>query len=159
MVVRNEPPAEATDDRVLVITRTFDVPRDLVFKAWTDEEHALKWWGPRGFTVPFHEFDFRVGGKYRACLRAPDGTDHWQTGVYKEITPPSRFAFTFAWEDKEGKPGHETLVTIDLVEHAGKTTMTLRQATFKSKDSRDGHRDGWTQSIDRLGEYLQTMWK
>ena len=73
------------------------------------------------------------------------------------ITPPSRFAFTFAWEDATGKSGHETFVTIDLTEHAGKTTMTLRQATFKNKDSRDGHQDGWSQSIDRLGEYLKTM--
>ena len=146
-----------SDDRVLVIERVFDAPRELVFSAWTEEEHALAWWGPKGFTVPHHEFDFRVGGQYRACLRAPDGSDHWQTGVYKEITPPSRFAFTFAWEDKAGKPGHETLVTVDLEERAGKTHMTFRQATFKSKESRDGHFEGWSQSIDRLAEHVGAM--
>jgi uncharacterized protein YndB with AHSA1/START domain len=153
MAARND----ADDDRVLVITRGFDGPRELVFRAWTEEEQALAWWGPRGFTVPFHEFDFRVGGRYRACLRAPDGTDHWQTGVYKEISPPSRFVFTFAWEDEAGKLGHETLVTIELEEDAGKTTMTFRQATFKSKESRDGHQVGWSESIDRLAGHLETM--
>src|SRR5258705_11539625 len=94
-----------------VITRVVDAPPRLVFKIWTDPEHLMQWWGPQGFTTPFHEMDVRPDGAFRICMRSPDGTDHWLQGVYREVVAPERLVFTWAWEDATGKPGHETLVT------------------------------------------------
>jgi uncharacterized protein YndB with AHSA1/START domain len=71
----------------VVIKRTFDAPRELVWQAWTDPETMMRWWGPKGFTSPTCEIDFRVGGKALNCMRSPDGTDYWSTGVYREIVP------------------------------------------------------------------------
>lgn len=142
-------------ERVLVITRVFDAPRELVFKAWTDPEHGKRWAGPRGFTATHLQADVRPGGAWRTCLRADDGSrELWQGGVYREVVPPERLVFTFAWDRAEGTPGHETLVTITLAEHGGKTTMTFHQAEFESVEQRDGHRGGWNSAFDRLAEHL-----
>ena len=87
-------------------------------------------------------------------MRSADGVDHWLRGVYREIVEPERLVFTFAWEDTSGKPGHETLVTVTFAEHDGKTKLTLHQADFASITARAEHQDGWTESLDRLEEYL-----
>jgi uncharacterized protein YndB with AHSA1/START domain len=100
----------------LVITRVFDAPLALVFAAWTEPQHLAHWSGPRGFTTPHSAMDLREGGRYRACLRSPQGEDHWVTGVYKAIEPPHRLVMTHAWEDAQGRPGPETLVTVTLSE-------------------------------------------
>lgn len=141
----------------LTITRRFKAPRTLVFKAWTTPEHLAHWSGPHGFTTPHHSMDLRPGGAYRACLRAPDGTEHWVQGVYREIAEPERLVFTHAWEDANGKPGHQTLVTVTFAEQGGQTLMTFHQAEFESVESRDGHRGGWTGSFERLEAYLEQV--
>jgi uncharacterized protein YndB with AHSA1/START domain len=149
-------------DRELVITRILDAPASLVFKLWTDPAHVTRWLGPRGFTATHMESDLRPGGAWCACLRRDEtGAELWQRGVYREIIEPERLVFTFAWDDANGRPGHETLVTITFVEqagaeHAGKTTMTFRQAVFESVEQRDSHRSGWNSSFDRLEEYVAT---
>ena len=74
-----------SSDRELVLTRIFDAPRSLVFKAWTEPRHLARWWGPRGFSVVSCEMDPRTGGSYRFHMRGPDGTDHWPQGVFREI--------------------------------------------------------------------------
>src|SRR5215218_284534 len=112
-------------DRVLVVERTFDAPRHLVFAAWTKPEHLVRWWGPSDFTLPTCEQDFRVGGAYRFCMRAPDGTDHWVWGEYREIVEPERLSFTWHREDADGKPFNESIVTVTLADHGGKTKLTL----------------------------------
>ena len=144
-------------ERELLITRLFKAPRALVFKAWTTPEHLAHWSGPHGFTTPHHAMDLRPGGAYRACLRAPDGTEHWVQGVYREIVEPERLVFTHAWEDANGNPGHQTLVTITFADHGGRTMMTFHQAQFESVASRDGHRGGWTGSFERLETYLEQL--
>ena len=141
-------------ERELVITRVFDAPRPLVFKAWTKPEHLVRWWGPQGFTTPSCTMDVRPGGAFRLCMRSPEGTDHWLRGVYREIVEPERLVCTWAWEDAEGKPGHETLLTVSFAEHGGKTKLTLHQAVFESVTARDSHQGGWTECLDRLAEYL-----
>jgi uncharacterized protein YndB with AHSA1/START domain len=98
--------------------------------------------------------DVRPGGMFRACLHAPDGTDHRVRGMYREIVPPQRLVFTHAWEDENGGLSPETIVTITFTAHGGKTQMTFHQAIFESMASRDGHRHGWSESFDRLAEYL-----
>jgi uncharacterized protein YndB with AHSA1/START domain len=146
--------SSSKSDRELVIKRVFDAPRELVFKAWTDPEHLKQWSAPQGFTIPVAEGDLRPGGKWRSMMRKPDGTELWLGGVYREIVEPERLVFTHAWDDKNGRPGHETVVTVTLVERDGKTEMTFRQGLFDSVESRDGHQGGWTECFDRLEELL-----
>lgn len=143
-------------DRVLVLTRVFDAPRTLVFTAWSAPEHLAHWFGPRGFTLPFCEVDFRVGGNYRVCMRSPDGKDYWVHGVYREILEPERLAFTWERDGPDDPHAGHTLITVTLEERgAGKTRLTLHQATFDSSEIRDGHAGGWTEAFERLGEYLK----
>jgi uncharacterized protein YndB with AHSA1/START domain len=141
-------------ERVLVITREFDAPRELVFKLWTDPAHAKHWMGPRGFTATHFDQDPRPGGAWRACLR-PDngGRDLWQGGIVREIVVPERLVYSFAWDGENGRRGPETLVTITFAAHGGKTKMTFHQAVFESVGQRDGHQGGWNSSFDRLAEY------
>ena len=74
------------DKKALSITRIFDAPRELVWKAWTNPEMFRKWWGPKGFTCPVSRIDFRVGGKYLSCMRGPDGKDYWSTNTSRITT-------------------------------------------------------------------------
>jgi uncharacterized protein YndB with AHSA1/START domain len=161
METRNSAAASATDaeNLELVITRFFDAPRDLVFKAWTDPEHLVRWWGPKGFTsTMIGKIDLRPGAPYRIHMRGPDGDDHWSQGVYREIVEPERLVFAGYWADAEGKPkGPESTVTVTFEDLSGKTRLTLRQRVFESLTARDAHRGGWTSSFERLAEYLATV--
>ena len=141
-------------ERELVITRIFAAPRQLVFKAWTEPERMMQWWSPRGFTTTSCTVDLRPGGAWRCCMRSPEGTEHTERGVYREIVEPERLVFTHAWEDADGKPGHETLVTVTFAEHGGKTTVTFHQAVFESVAARDSHQEGWGEGLDNLAAYL-----
>ena len=144
--------SETARDNELVIRRTFDAPRDLVWKAWT--ERMDQWSAPRGFTIPVSEGDVRPGGAWRACMRTPDGKDLWLGGVYREIVEPERLVFTHAWNNESGQPGPETLVTVTFTERNGKTDMHFKQTGFTSAESREGHNGGWTESFDKLEEML-----
>jgi uncharacterized protein YndB with AHSA1/START domain len=142
-------------ERELVIKRVFNAPRDLVFKAWTDPDHIAKWFGPRDHPAREVNVDVRPGGQWRGCLRSTEtGNDLWLGGVYREVVPPERLVFTFAWEE-EGERGLETVVTITLAEQGEKTLMTFRQVPFQSAGELDGHRGGWTSCFDRLDDLLQ----
>lgn len=143
-------------DSELVIERVFNAPIALVFAAWTEPQHLARWSGPEGFTSEGSTMDLREGGKYRAILRAPDGEDHVVVGAYQAIEPPKRLVMTHAWEDGQGRPGHETLVTVTLSEEsAGRTRMHFRQSGFDSLPSRVGHGEGWSSSFDRLRAHLE----
>src|SRR3981081_2563312 len=80
-------------DREVVITRVFDAPRALVFRAWTDPQHLARWWGPQGFSNPVCETDVRIGGAWRIVMRGPDGAEYPGGGVYREIVVPERLVF------------------------------------------------------------------
>jgi uncharacterized protein YndB with AHSA1/START domain len=138
----------------LVITRILDAPRNVVFQAWTEPGRAARWWGPQGFVTTYCDMDVRRGGAFRVCMRSPEGVDHWKQGVYREVVEPERLVFTFAWEDAEGKPGHETLVTVSFAEQGAKTRLTLHQAVFETVARRDEHQRGWTSTLQRFAEYL-----
>lgn len=157
MAERSDPGATA-NDRTVVITRVFDAPRTLVFKAWTDAAHLARWWGPKGFTNPVCEVDARPGGALRIVMRAPDGAEHPMTGVFREVVAPERLVFTSLAIDREGKPLLEGLTTVTFAEHGGKTTLTVesRAVGLVSYAARmlDGMQAGWMQSIDRLGEHV-----
>ncbi|HEU5352045.1 MAG TPA: SRPBCC domain-containing protein [Terracidiphilus sp.] len=86
----------------MVVTRVFDAPRELVWKAWTDPKYVMQWWGPKGFTAPFCEMDFRVGGKFLFCMRSPDGWEGWNAGEYHEIVPHEKIVFSMYFSDAKG---------------------------------------------------------
>jgi uncharacterized protein YndB with AHSA1/START domain len=153
LVAKNMPILDPAQ-RELVITRVFDAPRDLVFKAWTDARQAKNWWGPRDYPATHLEMDVRPGGAWRGRLRSTaSGEELGLGGVFREVAPPERVVFTFAWEE-EGERGLETLVTVTFAEQDGKTQMTFRQTPFQSIEERDGHRGGWSSSFDRLADYV-----
>ncbi|MEW6195562.1 MAG: SRPBCC domain-containing protein [Bacteroidota bacterium] len=91
----------------LVVKRIIDAPVDLVWKAWTDPKHVVKWWGPEGFTSPTCKIDLHEGGSYIFCMRAPaemGGFEHYSAGVYKKIIPEERLEFTQSLSDNNGNP-------------------------------------------------------
>ena len=141
-------------ERDLTLTRVFDAPRRLVFKAWTEPEHLVRWWGPMGFTLPSCKLELRPGGAYRFCMRSPEGTNHWLVGAYREVVENERLVFTWAWEDEAGRPQHETLVTATFADEGRKTRLTVHHAVFESTTARTEHNAGWNDSLDRLAEVL-----
>jgi uncharacterized protein YndB with AHSA1/START domain len=144
---------QSTADRTLVIERTFNASPERVFAAWTEPAMLARWWGPEGAKLPGALMDFRVGGRYRTAMTGPDGNAHIMSGVYKEIVPPRRLVFTWAWEE-DGKRGHETEITIDL-EPAGKATkMRFVQEVFATSKALEGHQMGWDASFALLDKAL-----
>lgn len=136
----------------LVITRTLDAPRDLVWRVWTDPAHARQWMGPRDHPVVAIEQDARPGGEWRICLRSVEtGEDMWQGGVFRDIVEGERVVYTMAWEGGEA----DMLVTVQFADAGpGKTRLDFRQQGLPSKDARDGHGAGWSSSFDRLDDLL-----
>jgi uncharacterized protein YndB with AHSA1/START domain len=145
-------------EREITITRVFDAPRALVFRAWTDAEHLARWWGPKGFTNPVCEIDARVGGRLRIHMRGPDGSVYPMTGEIREIVAPERLVFSNIALDAAGNHLLEGLTTVTFAEQGGKTTLTLRSRAVAVVDHAAAHLQGmeagWTQSIDRLQALL-----
>jgi uncharacterized protein YndB with AHSA1/START domain len=153
-------------DQELVIVRTFDAPRKLVWQAWTEPEHLMRWSGPKGFTSPASKIDLRVGGKYLNCMRSPEGQDFWSTGVYREIVAPSLLVCTDSFADEAGNmvpathygmsPDFplELQITVTLEEDDGKTRMTLHHVGIPPGTMHDMCEAGWNESFDKLAAYL-----
>jgi uncharacterized protein YndB with AHSA1/START domain len=146
--------AALSAERDLVITRIFDAPRGLVFKMWTEPEHLVLWWRPRGFTTISGPLDVRPGGAWSRSMRAPDGSVIRKHGVYREIVASERLVLTYITDDAAGNPGPETLVTVTFADLGGKTRLTLHQTAFQSVAASDDHRHGWTGALERFAEYL-----
>lgn len=140
-----------TEDRELVFKRVFDAPRDLVFAAWTDPNHVAQWWGPNGFSTTIQEMDVRPGGVFRFVMRGPDGKDYPFDGAYVEIVAPSRIVFRGNIHDV---PGQDVLTTVTFAEHEGKTKLTVHQVYAMESDATRGAPVGWSQTLDRLAEYV-----
>jgi uncharacterized protein YndB with AHSA1/START domain len=145
----------------LVMTRVFDAPRELVFKAWTETKHVAQWWGPKRFTNPVCEVDVRPGGAIRIHMRAPDGVVYPMTGVFQEIVVPERLVFVSSALDDKGNSMFDVLSTVTFVDERGKTALTLQlrviKATAVAPQYLKGMEMGWTQSLDRLGELLGSL--
>ncbi|WP_146909385.1 SRPBCC family protein [Arenimonas daejeonensis] len=149
-----KPPALETDDE-LIIEREFDAPRDVVFKAWTDQAALAVWFCPEGCDAPFQRFDPRVGGTYRVCLRGKEsGTEWWMQGEFLEIVPPDRIVMTHVWDDVARRPDQDSVITVRFEEIGGKTRMHFHQVRFVSVAERDDHRGGWNSCFNRLQEML-----
>jgi len=137
----------------LVLTRTFDAPRELVFAAFTDARHLAAWWGPEGFTTPDATADVLPGGELRLDMHSPDGT------VYREIAPPDRIVFETTILDDDEAELARILNTIVLIERGGKTELTvtcrvLHAATVVAPHLA-GMEPGWTSSLECLAAYVE----
>ena len=145
-------------EREVVMTRVFDAPRRLVWKAWTDPEHLPQWMlGPAGWTMPVCEIDLRPGGEWHFVWRKSDGSEMEMRGVYREIAAPERLISTESW----GGDWPETINTVILDEADGKTTMTVTML-YPSQEARDaatqtGMKEGASMSFDRLAEYVASL--
>ena len=159
--------AKNTKERKLVITRIFDLPCEKVWKAWTEPERVKRWWGPKGFTAPIIRIDFRVGGKYVYCMRSSENQDFWSTGVFREIVPLERIAYTDSFADEKGNVVPATYygmsadfplelqVTLTFEEHDGKTKMILRHVGIPEGEMSDLAQQGWNESFDKFAESLR----
>ncbi len=112
---------------------------------------------PHDFTITHCKGDLRVGGAWRTGMVSPEGVEHRGGGVYCEVVPVERLAFTHAWDDEDGRPGPETLVTLALFEEGAGTRLHLHQQKFPSIASRNGHQIGWSESFDRLNDHLNEL--
>jgi uncharacterized protein YndB with AHSA1/START domain len=144
-------------EKDLVLTRVFDAPREVVFRAWTDPKHLAQWFGPNGFTNPVCEVDLRPGGEWRHVMRGPDGTEYPMTAIFQEVIRPERLVFVCYVPDKE-KSLFEILNTVNFIAQGGKTKLTLEAKVLKSTPEAApmlaGMEEGWTQSFERLTKYL-----
>jgi uncharacterized protein YndB with AHSA1/START domain len=150
----------------LTITRVFDAPRELVWQAWTDPEQVKRWWGPKHYTSPAAQLDFREGGKYLFCMRSPEGKNYWSTGVYQEIIEHERIVCTESFADDKGNvvpATHfsmsadfpmEMQLTITFDVREGKTQMTLHHAGVP-RVMLELARAGWNESFDKMAASLE----
>ena len=163
---------EATED--FVLSRTYNAPRELVFKAWTEPERMAQWWGPKGFTMQTAHMYLRPGGSYLYNMRSPEGHEMSGKFVYREVAGPGRLVFVVSFTDKEGTPIRhpmaptwplEVLNILTLTEEGGSTTLTLsgwpinateeEHNTFNS--ARAGMQQGFTGTFDQLEAYLTSV--
>jgi len=141
---------------MVVLTRVFDAPRALLWKAWTDPKMLAQWFGPRGFTSSVPELDVRVGGALRIIMHGPDGNDYPMKGVFREVVAPERLVFTNIAIDTQGNHLLEGETAVEFAEKNGKTILTLKTHAVGlapiATTMLAGMEAGWTQSIDKLGE-------
>ena len=121
----------------------------VVFAALSEPSELAKWFGPQGFTIPSLDFVPRVGETYRIEMQPPDGDPFYLTGEFREVDSPGRLAYTFVWEDPD-PDDVETLVALSLRDLGGSTEVDFTQGAFKTEERRALHRDGWTDSFDKL---------
>ncbi len=143
-------------DREILMTRVFDAPRELVFKAYTDPELVKQWWGLRNNTLTIDKMDVRPGGVWRYVERDAEGNEFGFRGEYREIVPLSRIVNTFEFE---GMPGHIGVITTTFTELPGGKTEMKELSLFDSKEDRDGliqsgMEGGANESYERLDELL-----
>jgi uncharacterized protein YndB with AHSA1/START domain len=158
-----QPATQPAVQRELVLTRTYDAPRSLVFKAWTDPQHMAAWWGPKGYTNPVCELDVRPGGAILIVMRPPADApahmrEHPMRGVFHEIVEPELLVFTATVDDDDCNRLIEVLNTVTFAERSGKTTLTVRArvvtAAEKAAFMVAGMETGWNQTLDRFGDLV-----
>ena len=147
----------------MVVTRVFDAPRELVWKAWTDPKYVMQWWGPQGFTAPFCEMDFRVGGKFLYCMRAPDGQEFWNGGEYHEIVLHEKIVSSMYFSDSKGNKvepaqlgieheaidgAHDVILFEDLGN--GQTKLTFIGNETMQNAVNSGQLEGTKQILDKV---------
>jgi uncharacterized protein YndB with AHSA1/START domain len=147
-----------TADREIVISRTFDAPRELVWNAWTDPKQVVNWWGPQGFTTTIHTMDLRPGGIWHLTMHGPDGTDYPNKSVFVEVVKPERIVYKHGG-GKVGGPGANFEATWTFESQGDKTKLTghmifptaeAHEAVVREYDAIEGGK----QTLARLADYL-----
>jgi uncharacterized protein YndB with AHSA1/START domain len=163
--------ASDTSDQDFVITRTFDAPREQVWRAWTEREQLMQWFSPLGFTMSHAEFDLRPGGTFHYGLSSPHGHEMWGKWIFREIVAPERLVVVTSFSDAQGgitrhpmSPDWplETLSISTFEEHDGKTTVTIRWSPWNASEleckafaeAHNGMRQGWGGTFAQLDAYL-----
>jgi uncharacterized protein YndB with AHSA1/START domain len=141
---------------VLTLKRVIDAAPPAVFAAFSDSSALATWFGPEGFTIPSLEFHPRAEGRYRIEMQPPEGDPFFLTGEFRDVDPPVRLSFTFVWADPD-PDDVETLVVLSFRNHGGSTEVTFSQGPFKTEARRALHRDGWTDSFDKLERKLDRL--
>jgi uncharacterized protein YndB with AHSA1/START domain len=144
-------------ERVLHLTRQFDAPREIIFRAWTDPSWLVRWMGPGACTCPHAETDLRIGGALKIAIRNAEGKDHWAHGIYQAIEAPARLSFTWRWEQEDSTLGHEMLIDIELLDRGDGTELVFTQTRFPTDESREQHEEGWTGAFDCLAAALDEI--
>ena len=150
------------NDHKLVITRDFDAPRDLVWKAWTEPGQIKEWLRMgEGMTIESVKADVRVGGRFRIQQKMDDGEFFTAAGTYLEVKPPERLVYTWDWE-KDGSgtefgqlEGNETQVTVEFRASGNQTQLVLTHEKFASLESRDRHEGGWQTWVGQLAKFVE----
>lgn len=138
----------------LELARRYAVAPQKVWQAWTEAEAVRKWWGPApGDRVSLAQLDVRVGGRFRIVFGGPQGTDHECAGVYREVVLNRKLVFTWTWP--RTTPERESLVTIVFRAAGSGTELDFRHEELFDEKVRDGHREGWTSSLEKLERYLR----
>ena len=161
----------STDGKDMVVTRTFNAPRELVWAAWTDPEPLKQWFGPKGFTMPTCKMDLRPGGTFLYSAKSPDGHEMWGKWVFRKVVKPERLVLVNSFSDEKGGITRhplsatwplEMLSTTTLAEENGKTLITIRWAPLNASETeiqtfdagRSGMVVGWNGTFEQLDEYL-----
>jgi uncharacterized protein YndB with AHSA1/START domain len=145
--------AAQSGELTLEMVRALPVAPPRVFAAFSDPDELAKWWGPDGFGVGSVDFEPRVGGTYRIEMQPPEGDPFYLGGEFREVDPPGRLAFTFVYEDPD-LDDVETLVELSFRDRGESTEVVFTQGRFKTEARRELHRDGWTDSFDRLTQVV-----
>lgn len=142
----------------LVLDRVFDAPRELVWRAWTDQEQLIQWWGPGRFTNPVCRVDVIPGGAIYIEMRAPNGTIYPMSGTFLEVVAPERIVFKSGALDAQGKLLFEIMTTVTFTDQGSKTALKLEakilSETALAPQYLAGMEQGWNQSLDRLAELV-----
>jgi uncharacterized protein YndB with AHSA1/START domain len=145
--------AAPSGELTLELERVLPAAPSVLFRAFSESNDLAKWWGPYGYTAPSMEFDPRVGETYRIEMQPPQGDSFYLTGEFREVDPPARLALTFIWEVSD-PDDVRTVVGLTFGDLGEATEVVLTQGPFKTEARRALHRDGWTDSLDKLEHLL-----
>jgi uncharacterized protein YndB with AHSA1/START domain len=149
-------PMSQSGELTLEIKRVLPGARALVFNAFSDPEELREWWGPDGFTSPSLDFRPRVGDGYRIEMQPPEGDPFFLIGEFRAVDPPARLSYTFIWEDPD-PDDVETVAGLSFRDLGESTEVALTQGPFKTEARRALHRDGWTDSFDKLERLISAQ--
>ena len=139
----------------LHLERRLPAAADLVYRMHTDPELLAQWWGPKGFSVPSVDLSLRVGGGYRIAMQPPEGDVFFLSGEFRDVEPDARLAYTFRWEPPD-PDDRESTVVLSFRDLDKSSVLTVDQSPFATVERRALHEQGWTESIDRLEELIQS---
>jgi uncharacterized protein YndB with AHSA1/START domain len=137
----------------LHLEKVLDAPSERVFTACVEPEQLAEWFGPKGFTVLGVEADVREGGRYRLTMQPPDGHPFHLGGEFREIEPPRQLVYTFEYEEPD-PDDQETVVTLSFVDEGGGTRLVLDHGPFATEARHALHETGWTETLERLEQFL-----